>query len=178
MKRVLIISASPREGGNSDTLCDQFAKGAKSSGHDVEKIMLKDKRIAYCTGCRVCLSKHVCSQKDDMGDILEKMIQSDVIVLASPVYFYSINAQLKTFIDRCCPRYREIKYKDFYFLITASDRSVDRMQRTIETLRGFTEDCLPGANEAGIVYGVGAWDRGEILYTPAYTEAFEMGKAC
>lgn len=176
MKKVLIISGSPRKGGNSDTLCDQFAKGAEESGNEVEKVMLKERKIAYCTGCGACYSKHVCSQKDDMAEILEKMIEADVIVLASPVYFYSINGQLKTFIDRCCACYQEIKNKDFYFIITAADGNVSNMQRTIETLRGFTEDCLPGANEAGIIYGVGAWNKGDILSTPAFEEAYEVGK--
>ena len=176
MKKVLIISGSPRIGGNSDTLCDQFAKGAAEIGNDVEKVILKKKVIGYCTGCGHCYSNHVCSQKDDMAELLQKMIDADVIVLASPVYFYSIDGQLKTFIDRCCARYREIKNKDFYFIITAADGNVKNMRRTIETLRGFTEDCLSGANEAGIIYGLGAWSRGDILQTSAFEEAYEMGK--
>ena len=64
MKNVLIISASPRKGGNSDTLCDRFAQGAEESGHKVEKVFLADKNIGYCRGCGVCNSIHKCVQKD------------------------------------------------------------------------------------------------------------------
>lgn len=176
MKKVLIISSSPRKGGNSDLLCDRFQAGAESAGHSVEKIFLKNYNIGYCRGCGVCNTTHKCVQADDMAVLLEKMVQADVIVLATPVYFYSMDGQLKTFIDRTVPRYTEIANKDFYYILTAADTDRDSLTRTIEGLRGFTLDCLPNANEAGIIYGTGAWQIGEIKATNAYTEAFEMGK--
>ena len=178
MKQVLIISASPRRQGNSDTLCDQFAKGAKEAGHQVEKINLQDKKINFCLGCGACNSTHICVQKDDMKPLLDKMIVADVIVLATPVYFYSMNGQLKTFIDRCVPRYTEMTNKDFYFILTAADTERKNMKRTVEALRGFSEDCLEGTHEKGIIYGVGAWQRGEIENTSAFEEAYQMGKRC
>ena len=177
MKNVLIISASPRKHGNSDLLCDQFEKGAKESGHAVERVFLADRTIGYCRGCGVCNSTHKCVQKDDMAEILDKMVEADVIVLATPVYFYSMDGQMKTFIDRTVPRYTEIRDKDFYFIMTAADTEKANLNRTMEAFRGFTEDCLPGAREAGIIYGVGAWQAGEIKETPAYAQAYEMGKA-
>ena len=130
MKNVLIISSSPRRHGNSDLLCDMFAKGAEESGNNVEKIFLKDKEINYCTGCGVCNTTHRCIIKDDMAEILDEMVNADVIVLATPVYFYSMAAQ----------------------------------------------DCLDGAREAGIIYGTGAWQIGEIKNTDAYEQAYQMGK--
>ena len=177
-KNVLIISASPRQGGNSDTLCDQFLTGAKEAGHHAEKILLKDYKINYCTGCGVCNTKHKCVLKDDMAKLLDKMVAADVIVLASPVYFYSINGQLKTFIDRCVPRYTDIIGKDFYYIITAADTSKANMKKAIECLRGFTLDCLPDTREKGIVYGLGAWQIGEIKDKKAMQEAYELGKKC
>ena len=176
MKNVLIISASPRKGGNSDTLCDRFAQGAKESGNNVEKIFIAAKNIGYCRGCGVCNSTHKCVQKDDMAEILDKMVSADVIVLATPVYFYTMDGQMKTFIDRTVPRYTEIKNKNFYFIMTAADTEKASLERTLEAFRGFTEDCLEGAREAGIIYGVGAWNVGEIKNTPAYDEAYEMGR--
>ncbi|MGN0561542.1 MAG: flavodoxin family protein [Candidatus Fimenecus sp.] len=176
MKKVLIISSSPRKGGNSDLLCDRFQAGAESAGHSVEKIFLKNYNIGYCRGCGVCNTTHKCVQADDMAALLDKMVQADVIVLATPVYFYSMDGQLKTFIDRTVPRYTEIANKDFYYILTAADTDRESLARTIEGLRGFTLDCLPNANEAGIIYGTGAWQIGEIKATKAYTEAFEMGK--
>ncbi|MBQ8348847.1 MAG: flavodoxin family protein [Ruminococcus sp.] len=177
MKNVLIISASPRKGGNSDILCDRFAQGATESGHKAEKIFLASENIGYCRGCGVCNSTHKCVQKDDMAKIIDKMIQADVIVLATPVYFYSMDGQMKTFIDRTVPRYTEISNKDFYFIMTAADAEKANLERTMEAFRGFTEDCLDGAKEAGIIYGVGAWNVGEIKSTPAFDEAYEMGRS-
>ena len=176
MKNVLIISASPRRGGNSDTLCDRFAQGAEESGHKVEKVFLTAKNIGYCRGCGVCNSTHKCVQKDDMAEILGKMVGADVIVLATPVYFYSMDGQMKTFIDRTVPRYTEISNKDFYFIMTAADTQKANLERTMEAFRGFTEDCLDGAREAGIIYGTGAWQMGEIQSTTAYEQAYEMGR--
>lgn len=95
-KKVLILSSSPRRGGNSDTLCDEFLRGAQEAGHEVEKIFLKDKTIHYCTGCGVCNEGKPCPQKDDAPEIVRKMVAADVIVLATPVYFYTMSAQMKT----------------------------------------------------------------------------------
>lgn len=175
-KKVLILSSSPRKGGNSDLLCDEFMRGAKESGHDVEKIFIAQKKINYCTGCGVCNSTHKCVQNDDMAEILNKMILADTIVLATSVYFYSIDGQLKTLIDRTVPRYAEISNKEFYYIMTAADTNKNMLNRTVETIRGFTEDCLSGAKEKGIIYGTGAWGKGEIKNTPAFSEAYEMGK--
>ena len=177
MKRVLIISASPRKNGNSDILCDRFAKGAAESGHKVEKIFLASENIGYCRGCGVCNSTHKCVQKDDMAEILDKMVTADAIVLATPVYFYTMYGQMKTFIDRTVPIYTEITDKDFYFIMTAADTEKGNLTRTMEAFRGFTEDCLAGAREAGIIYGIGSWKVGEIKDTPAYNEAYEMGRS-
>ncbi|MCC0680852.1 flavodoxin family protein [Clostridioides sp. ES-S-0005-03] len=176
-KSVLVLSASPRKGGNSDLLCDQFMQGALESKNQVEKIFLKDQDVKYCIGCGVCYEKGGnCSQKDDMEEILEKMIKADVIVLATPVYFYTMNAQMKTMIDRTCSRYTEISGKEFYFIVAAADNSEQAMERTLEGFRGFTS-CLNGAKEKGIVYGIGAWHVGDIKESVAMNHAYEMGKS-
>lgn len=175
-KNVLILSASFRKHGNSDLLCDEFARGAHEAGHKVEKIFINDKKINYCRGCGICNTTHRCIQKDDMEEILNKMIAADVIVMATPVYFYSMNGQMKTLIDRTVPRYTEISGKDFYFIVAAADNNRANMQKTLEGFRGFTEDCLPGAVEKGIIYGTGAWNIGDIKGSPAMKEAFEAGR--
>jgi len=174
---VLIISSSPRKGGNSDLLCDQFLNGVQEAGHQAEKILLKSKKINYCTGCGACVKwKSGCFQKDDMAELLEKMIAADVIVLATPVYFYTLCAQMKTFIDRTCARYTEISNKEFYFIVTAADSRKKEMERTIESFRGFTY-CLDGAKEKGIIYGLGAYTPGEIKSNDAMQQAYAMGKS-
>ena len=97
MKQVLLISSSPRRGGNSDLLCDQFLRGAADAGHCAEKIFLAEKTIHYCTGCGACANAtRPCVQHDDVAEILEKMVAADVIVLATPVYFYTMCAQLRS----------------------------------------------------------------------------------
>ena len=176
-KNILIISSSPRRGGNSDTLCDEFKRGAEESGNRVVKVFLRDSKVNFCTGCGVCNNTHERVQKDDMAELLDKMVAADAIVFASPVYFYTIDGQLKTFIDRCVPRYTEISNKDVYFILTAADTSEERMQRAVSCLRGFTEDCLEGANEKQVIYGLGAWQVGEIKGNPAMKQAYEAGKA-
>ena len=175
-KNVLVISASPRKGGNSETLSDEFIRGAQESGNHAEKIFLASKNIKYCIGCGVCNTTQKCVQKDDMAEILDKMVEADVIVLATPVYFYTMDAQMKTLIDRTVPRYTEIQNKDFYFIVAAADTERKMMERTIEGFRGFTQDCLTGAREKGIIYGTGAWQAGEIKGTPAVKQAYEMGR--
>lgn len=85
-KKVLILSGSPRKGGNSDILCDEFLRGTQDAGHKAEKIRVAEKKVAPCSGCYYC-STHggACVHKDDMAGILQKMIDADVIVLVSPV---------------------------------------------------------------------------------------------
>lgn len=175
-KKVLIISSSFRKGGNSDTLSDQFALGAKEAGHQVSKIFLNDKHIGYCRGCGVCNTPHKCVQKDDMAEILEQILEADVLVFATPIYFYTMNGQMKTFIDRCVPKYEEIRNKDVYFIVAAADSNPANMQKAIEAFRGFTQDCLEGTKEKGIIYGVGAWQIGDIKSSPAMKQAYEAGK--
>lgn len=117
-------------------------------------------------------------QQDDVTRILEKMVAADVIVLATPVYYYSMNGQMKTLIDRALPRYYtdvKISGKDFYFMATAAE-DADSMERTFDGLRGFT-DCLPAATVKGIVYGGGVYAPGEIRETPAFKQAYTLGKS-
>lgn len=177
MKNILILSSSPRRAGNSDTLCDEFMRGAREAGHTVEKIFLRDKTINYCTGCSTCsLHGKSCPQKDDTHEILDKMIAADIIVMATPVYFYTMSAQMKTLIDRCCGLYTQITGKEFYFIVTAAEDEQAKMERTIDTFQGFL-DCLAEATIKGVVYGLGVWHVGEIKGHHALVEAYGMGKA-
>lgn len=178
MKKVLLLSSSPRRGGNSDTLCDKFAQGANDAGNQSEKIFIRDKKINYCTGCGLCNNNGYsgCSQSDDMNEILDKIIEADVIVMATPVYFYAMCGQMKTLIDRCCAKYTKIKNKDFYFILTAADGNKVSLQRTIEEFRGFLA-CLSEASEKGIIYGTGVWQKDDVNSTDLPQKAYELGKS-
>lgn len=175
-KNVLILSSTPRRGGNSDRLCDQFMQGALAAGHQVEKIVLKDKDIRYCTGCGVCseLGKP-CPQKDDAAAIIEKMVCADVIVMATPVYFYTMSAQMKTLIDRCCGPYTEMKNKEFYFIATAAEDDNGIMDRIVTNFMGFL-DCLENPTVKGTLFCGGVWHVGEIEGNPTLRQAYEQGK--
>ena len=175
-KRVLILSSSPRRGGNSDRLCDEFLRGAAEAGHDAEKIFLRDRTIGYCTGCGACSRDgKPCPQRDDAAEIIDKMVRADVIAMATPVYFYTMAAQMKTLIDRCCARYTEISGKEFYLLLTAAEEEREKMLRTADPFQGFF-DCLEEPHLRATVFGTGVWHAGEIAGHPALREAYEAGK--
>lgn len=175
-KKVLVLSGSPRNGGNSDLLCDEFIRGAEESGNSAEKIRVSSKKIAPCFGCYYCSSHGgACLHKDDMAEILQKMIDADVIVMASPVYFYSIDAQLKALIDRTVARWLEVKNKEFYYIVTMADESVSSADTTLACFRGYA-DCVEGAVEKGVIIGNGAYELGTIKNSKAMKTAFEMGK--
>lgn len=174
-KKVLILSGSPRKNGNSDILCDQFMKGAVEAGHQVEKIRVAEKNIGYCRACYACRDNGICAIKDDMAEIMEKMIQADVLVLASPVYFYSIDAQLKALIDRTVARWTEVTHKEMYYIMTAADGEPVAMDTTLACFRGYA-DCVEGAVEKGVIYGTGVYEKSEIEGTDKMQEAYEMGR--
>jgi multimeric flavodoxin WrbA len=175
-KKILVLSSSPRSGGNSDLLCDQFISGAVKAGHLTEKISLRNKKINYCKGCGTCFEKgKSCIQKDDMAEILEEMITADIIAMATPIYFYTMCAQMKTLIDRTCARYTQIRNKEFYFIMTSADKNKEAMERTLVEFRGFAS-CLEGAKEKGIIFGTGAWQPGEIKRSNAMKQAYKMGE--
>ena len=175
-KKVLILSGSPRKGGNSDLLCDEFLRGAQESGNQVEKVFLRSKKVAPCNACYYCKnSGGKCAIPDDMAEILDKMQAADVIVMASPVYFYSIGAQMKAVIDRSVARWTNIPNKEFYYIMTAAEDSETVMDCTLECFRGFAA-CLDGAQEKGVIYGKGVYEAGAIKGLPAMREAYEMGK--
>ncbi len=176
MKNVLIISSSPRANGNSETLCRQFMKGATEAGHACEMICLRNLSLSPCAACDTCKrGSEICAIKDDADGVLEKMIAADVIVLATPVYFFTLSAQLKTLIDRTRPKYRRMKNKEFYFIATVGAKGRGLMDYTFDPLRGFLA-CLGDPIERGAIYADGAWLPGDVKAHPAYDKAYEMGK--
>lgn len=177
MKKVLILAGSPRKNGNSALLCQQFAAGAKEGGNEVDLVYLRDQNIGYCQACYYCQSHDgQCIIKDDMAGILDKMNAADIIVMASPVYFYAVDAQMKALIDRTVAQWLKIKDKTFYYIMTAAEDTPTVMNCTLECLRGLAA-CLKGSTEGGVIYGKGVYKAGEIKDRPAMKEAYEMGKS-
>lgn len=176
-KRVLVIVSSPRKGGNSEILAEQFIKGAEESGNAVEKICLRDCNINYCMACEYCM-RHggVCAQKDDMNWILEKMREADTIVLTTPVYKSCMCAQLKTLAERIFAGNSILINKEFYFIATAAD-SHEAIESTMQSMRGITY-AFQGARIKEEIYGANALNKGDILNSPAMKQAYEAGKNC
>ena len=176
MKKVLILSGSPRVGGNSDLICDEFMRGALENGNAVKKLNVAQKKVNFCRGCYYCNDHDgECVFKDDMAEILQDIIDADVLVLASPVYFYSIDAQLKAVIDRTVARWLEVKNKEFYYIATCADEELASTKTTIDCFRGYAE-CVEGAKEMGVLCGTGVYEKGEIVGKPILKKAYEMGK--
>lgn len=141
-------------------------RGAVEAGNEVTKIRVAEKKIGYCSACYYCRkSCGVCAKKDDMADILQQMIDADVIVLVSPVYFYSIDAQMKVLIDRTLARWTEVKNKEFYYIVTCADTDKAAQETTLACFRGYA-DCVEGDEEKGVIYGTGVYQPGEIKKSP------------
>ena len=175
-KKVLIISTSPRKGGNSDTLAEEFAKGAQEVGHEVEKINLRDKAIGFCRGCLACQKTGRCVIHDDADTIAQKMLTADVIVFATPIYYYEMSGQMKTMLDRANPLYpSDYAFRDIYLLATAADTDESAMDGAIKGLEGWIA-CFERAHLAGTVFGGGADAIGTIQGSPALEKAYGMGK--
>ena len=175
MKNVLILSSSPRQGSNSDLLCDEFLRGALVAGHAAQKIRLADLKLNPCLACDYCLSHDCkCVQNEGMQEIFPALKAADVIVLASPVYFHSINAQLKMVFDRTYSTHPSYVNKEFYFLFTsAADSDVVR-DGALAGFRSWLE-CLPGAVEKGYVWGKGLSERGAAATFSTMREAYDLG---
>ncbi|MGX8851607.1 flavodoxin family protein [Amedibacillus sp. YH-ame10] len=174
MKNVVILAGSPRIQGNSDVLCDEFMKGAIDAGHRVEKIQIAKEDIHFCTGCGSCPKTGRCVQRDAMDAILEKMVAADVIVMATPVYFYNMSAQMKMLIDRTCPVYTKLGNKDYYVIMSAAEEDGEPMKHVVESFQGFF-DCLEEPNVRDIIYGLCAYDMHEVEKTPLMNQAYQAG---
>ena len=174
MKNVLILSSSPRKGGNTDMLCDAFAKGAKEAGNKVTKIRVADKKIGYCTACYACKKTGKCVIKDDAAAILKKMMAADVIVFGAPAYFYSCPAQLKALFDRSVVIYPNLINKQYYYLLVQADENKEMFAGTIKSLDGFL-DCYEGSKLKGMVAAPGFYEKGAIKDSKYITQAYKLG---
>lgn len=175
-KQVLIISTSPRKGGNSDALAQSFAKGAADAGNQVEKVELYDKTIGFCRGCLACQKTQRCVIRDDADTIAQKMCTVDVIVFATPIYYYEMSGQMKTMLDRANPLYpSDYAFRDIYLLATAADEEKEAMDGAITGLKGWIA-CFEKARLAGTVFGGGVDAVGAIWGHAALQEAYEIGK--
>ncbi len=176
MKKIVVVTSSPRKGGNSEVLARKFADGAIAAGNEVKFIVVRDIGLKFCTGCLYCNSHDKCILDDGMNGLYEYFQNADVLVFATPVYYYAVCGQLKTLLDRLNPLYvRENKFKDVYLLATAAEDEESAMDGAVKDIQGWI-DCFDGVKLKGVIRGVGATEKGTINNTPFPEKAYELGK--
>lgn len=177
MKKIIVISTSLRHGSNSDMLAEKFLEGALSAGNNVEKISLVGKNIQFCKGCMACQKLGRCAIKDDVNDIMAKVLRADVVVWATPIYYYEMSGQMKTLIDRMNAMYeQDYAFRDVYLLTTAAEDDAETPKRAEMGLTGWI-DCYPKSRLAGTLFCGGVNDACEIEGNPKLQEAYELGKS-
>lgn len=130
-KKVIVLSTSLRSSSNSELLAKSFVEGAKESGNEVEYISLKNKDIRFCIGCLTCQKTGHCVIKDDVAGIMDSVINADVVVWASPIYYYEMSGQMKTLIDRLNPMYsKDYRFRDVYLLATAAEEGDEVFEKS------------------------------------------------
>lgn len=175
MKNILVISTSLRKGGNSETLAKSFAEGAEQAGHNVEIISLAGKTINFCRGCLACQKTQKCVINDDANEITDKMLKADIIVFATPIYYYEMSGQMKTLLDRSNPLYTmDYKFREVYLLASAAEDDDTVMDRAITGLGGWLE-CFEKAELNGTILAKGVTEVGDIDNNDILKKAYEMG---
>ena len=176
-KKVLIISTSLRTNSNSETLAKEAAKGASDEGNEVEFITLKNKQINFCKGCLSCQKTGYCVINDDAIEITEKMKNADVIIWATPVYYYEMSGQMKTLIDRANSLFiSDYKFREIYVIATAADSEKGVVRCVIQGLNGWIA-CLHKTKLAGFIDGCGINNPLEIRQFPdIMIQAYELGR--
>ena len=155
MKKVAIVSSTLRPNGNSEFLAKACERGAKEAGNEVEFISLKGKTVNYCIGCLACQRIGKCVLKDDVNELLETIKNADVLVFATPIYYYEMSGQLKTFLDRLNPLFpTDYKFRKVYMIATAADDGEYVFEKAYNGLLGWV-DCVEKARLKGIVTGGG-----------------------
>jgi len=173
-KRVVIVCGSPYKNSNSDTLAKSFASGALESGNTVEIVKLAEKEFLPCLGCDLCRKRDwECVQHDDMHSLYELIEAADVIVLVTPLYFLTVSAQLKAFIDRlyCKHHAGKIRGKKSVLLSTSGGPNSKALTDYFVALCG-----LVGWENSAVLMQSGLSRGGEGPDETKKAEAYELGK--
>ncbi len=174
---ILVLSGSPRKGGNTDLLVDAFVKGA-SPKHHVEVVSVHDYKINPCMGCNACFRSedYACCQKDDMQIVYEKMAKAEMLVIASPVYFYGLSAQLKTVIDRFHNPIRDTFHIHKAALLLVGAASLPEL---FDSILVQYELCLKffKMEDVGRVLVRGAKDKGDVKNGDSLQKTLELGQS-
>ena len=175
MSNIVILIGSMRKGGNTDLLARRFAEGA-AEHNNVEIIPVSDYKVAPCIGCNTCFTRegNACFNHDDMDGIYEKLRRADILVIASPVYFYGISAELKAIIDRLhTPMRNSFAIRKLALLLVGAaslPNLFDPILLQYQMILDFfhLQDC-------GKVLVSGVKEKGDIIGHPALDEAHQLG---
>lgn len=179
-KKIVILNGSPRKNGNTSVLCDAFTDGAQSSGHTVNRFDLQSMNIHGCLGCMKGGKDTAspCVQKDDMDKIYPAYKDADVVILASPMYYWSVTGQLKTAFDRLFAvaemdeKYRNPR-KDCIMLMAAEGDSESNWKPALDYYHALLGHL--GWKDCGKVLASGVINVGDIAGKPALEDARKLG---
>ncbi|SDM61635.1 flavodoxin family protein [Acetanaerobacterium elongatum] len=178
-KNILVLTGSPRRGGNSDLMANAFIKGAEAAGHNVTKFEAAFKKLSGCRACDTCWSKGTaCSIQDDFTKLAELYETSDVLVISTPLYWYSFPAQLKMCLDRMYAYYmpdckRPLKIKECALMVCAGTEAAKDFDGIIKSYQACAE--FIGWKDLGIIKVPNVNAKGDILNTDALTRAEALG---
>ena len=178
VKRVLVVETSPRVRGNSNRMAEEFARGAREAGNDVDVISLAGRKVSFCVGCWGCKDSHRCVIHDDADEIVQCIRQSDVVAFATPIYYYEMCGQMKVLLDRANALYfaPNNRFHDVYLLATAESEKPDAADNAINGLRGWIS-CFEQARLAGTLLIGGTTTDGSIDGRPELEECAKLGRA-
>ena len=173
--KILVITGSPRINGNSNTLADNFIKGAEEAGHTVVRFDSAQKNVHPCIACNKCGMNGECVFKDDFEFVRENIVHADAVVFATPMYYFGISAQLKAVIDRFYAINGQIhKPKKAVLLMTYADTSKTVAEPIIKHYENLI--AYLGWSDAGQIIVPGVWSAGDINITAFPQKAYELGK--
>lgn len=175
-KTILVVTGSPRRGGNTELLANAFVEGARANGHCVKVFPVGSMNIRGCIDCKHCFSHGgQCSQQDDMQLIYPDYAGADMIVFASPIYYYGFTAQMKTFIDRMYALSGKHKLSSSALLILCGDTNPQVLEPAIAEYRGFIGYMK--LEDKGVVRATGVNAPGDIGAGGALEEARKLGRS-
>lgn len=175
MSKIVVLIGSMRKSGNTELLAQSFIEGANKK-NEVEIISVADYKVNPCIGCNSCFTRegNLCFQNDDMIAIYDKLRTADIVVIASPVYFYGISAQLKAIIDRLhTPMRNEFQIKKLALLLVGAatlPNLFDAIKLQYQLILDFFN-----LKDIGMVLVRGVKEKGDIKGNIALKEAYELG---
>lgn len=174
--KILVITGSPRKNGNSNTLAENFIKGAEEAGHTVVRFDSAFKNVHPCIACNKCGMNGECVFKDDFEFVKANIIDADTVVFATPMYYFGISAQIKAVIDRFYAINGQIHVpKKAVLLMTYADTSEKEAQPIISHYEALIKYL--GWSDAGKVIAPGVWPEGAVKYTKYPEDAYTLGKS-